>query len=83
MSSPWEGIWRIGFVLFFTTFLAYLLNMYALKKSPTTIGVLTYVQPIIAILYASFTGNDQMDEVKTLATALVCRGLFGNQRVKV
>ena len=35
----------------FTTFLAYLLNMYALREvPPTTIGVLTYVQPIIAIL---------------------------------
>lgn len=84
-ALPWEGIWRIGFVLFFTTFLAYLLNMYALKEvPPTTIGVLTYVQPIIAILYASFTGNDQMDEVKTLATALVFIGVYlVTKRVKV
>ena len=84
-ALPWEGIWRIGFVLFFTTFLAYLLNMYALKEvPPTTIGVLTYVQPIIAILYASFTGNDQMDEVKTLATALVFVGVYlVTKRVKV
>lgn len=77
MTLPWEGIWRIGFVLFFTTFLAYLLNMYALREvPPTTIGVLTYVQPIIAILYASVTGNDQMDEVKSLATLLVFVGVY-------
>lgn len=74
---PWTALWRIGYVLLFTTFLAYLLNMYALREvPPTTIGVLTYVQPIIAILYASFTGNDRMDGVKTLATLLVFLGVY-------
>lgn len=76
-SLPWEAIWRIGFVLLFTTFFAYLLNMYALREvPPTTIGVLTYVQPIIAIVYASFTGNDQLDWVKSLATLLVFTGVY-------
>ena len=76
-TLPFEGLWRIGFVLFFTTFMAYLLNMYALREvPPTTIGVLTYVQPIIAIVYASFTGNDKMDGVKTLATLLVFVGVY-------
>ena len=76
-SLPIDAVWRIGFVLFFTTFLAYLLNMYALREvPPTTIGVLTYVQPIIAIIYASITGNDQMDGVKTLATLLVFVGVY-------
>ena len=74
---PWDAIWRIGFVLIFTTFLAYLLNMYALKEvPPTTIGVLTYVQPIIAIVYATFTGNDQMDLIKSFATLLVFSGVY-------
>ena len=77
VSLPIDAVWRIGFVLFFTTFLAYLLNMYALREvPPTTIGVLTYVQPIIAIIYASITGNDQMDGVKTLATLLVFVGVY-------
>jgi len=77
MELPWEAIWRIGFVLLFTTFLAYLLNMYALREvPPTTIGVLTYVQPIIAIIYATFTGNDQLDGVKFLATILVFTGVY-------
>ena len=46
------------------------------RSAPTTIGVLTYVQPIIAILYATFTGNDAMDAVKTLATVLVFVGVY-------
>ena len=64
--------------------MAYLLNMYALREvPPTTIGVLTYVQPIIAIVYASFTGNDKMDGVKTLATLLVFVGVYlVNQKEK-
>ena len=74
---PWDALWRIGFVLIFTTFLAYLLNMYALREvPPTTIGVLTYVQPIIAIVYATFTGNDQMDVIKSFATLLVFAGVY-------
>lgn len=76
-TMPWEGLWRIGFVVFCTTFLAYLLNMYALKElAPTTISVFTYVQPIIAIFYATLTGNDQMDIVKTLATLMVFMGVY-------
>lgn len=74
---PWDAVWRIGFVLLFTTFFAYLLNMYALREvPPTTIGVLTYVQPIIAIVYATFTGNDKMDWIKSLATLLVFTGVY-------
>lgn len=77
MELPWAAIWRIGYVLLFTTFLAYLLNMYALREvPPTTIGVLTYVQPIIAIIYATFTENDQLDGVKLLATILVFTGVY-------
>jgi drug/metabolite transporter (DMT)-like permease len=51
--------------------------MYALRKvPPTTIGVLTYVQPIIAIVYATFTGKDQMDLIKSFATLLVFAGVY-------
>lgn len=76
-ALPWYALWRIGFVLLGTTFLAYLLNMYALREvPPTTIGIFTYIQPIIAIIYASITGNDQMDVLKTVATLLVFTGVY-------
>lgn len=74
---PWGALWRMGFVVLFTTFFAYLLNMFALKEvPPTTIGVFTYLQPLIAIIYASITGNDQMDGIKTLAAILVFGGVY-------
>jgi drug/metabolite transporter (DMT)-like permease len=77
LHLPWEAVWRMGFVVLFTTFFAYLLNMFALKEvPPTTIGVFTYLQPLIAIIYASITGNDQMDGIKTLAAILVFSGVY-------
>ena len=77
MGLPWEAVWRMGFVVLFTTFFAYLLNLFALKEvPPTTIGVFTYLQPLIAIIYASITGNDQMDGIKTLAAILVFGGVY-------
>jgi len=76
-SLPFDAVWRIGFVLLFTTFLAYLLNMYALREvPPSTIGAFTYLQPIIAIGYATLSGNDQMDGIKLLATTLVFVGVY-------
>ena len=55
-TLPFDAIWRIGFVIVGTTFLTYMLNVYALKTLPaTTIGAFTYLQPIITILYAVIT----------------------------
>lgn len=77
LSLPWEAVWRMGFVVICTTFLAYLFNMYALRTLPATIiGVFTYLQPLIAIIYASLTGNDQMDLVKSIAAILVFVGVY-------
>ena len=69
---PFEAIWRMGFVIVGTTFLTYLLNVYALKTLPaTTIGAFAYLQPLITIAYADFTGNDTLDIVKISACFLV------------
>ena len=71
-TLPFEAIWRIGFVIVGTTFLTYMLNVYALKTLPaTTIGAFTYLQPIITIIYAVITGNDVLDSIKILACILV------------
>ena len=71
-TLPFEAIWRISFVIVGTTFLTYMLNVYALKTLPaTTIGAFTYLQPIITIIYAVITGNDVLDSIKILACILV------------
>ena len=76
-TLPFEAIWRISFVIVGTTFLTYMLNVYALKTLPaTTIGAFTYLQPIITIIYAVITGNDILDSIKILACILVFTGVY-------
>ena len=74
---PFEVIWSMGFVVVGTTFMTYMLNVYALKTlPPTAIGAFTYLQPLITILYAVITGNDILDGVKILACLLVFVGVY-------
>ena len=74
---PFKAIWRMIFVVLGTTFLTYLLNSFALKNiKPTTIGAFVYLQPIIAILYSSITGNDKLDSIKILACILIFSGIY-------
>lgn len=76
-ALPFDAIWRIAFVVIGTTFLTYLLNIYALKEvSASTLGVFVYMQPVIAITYAIFVGVDELNFLKILAAALVFLGVF-------
>jgi len=76
-NLPFDALWRMGYVVLGTTFFAYLLNVFALKTlNASTIGAFTYLQPLIAIFYALFTGNDHLDWVKTMACALVFLGVY-------
>ena len=76
-SLPFEAIWRMAYVVVGTTFFAYLFNVYALRTlSPTTVGAFVYLQPLMGILFATYTGNDQLDLIKGLATALVFTGVY-------
>lgn len=51
--------------------------MFALKElSASTVGVFIYLQPVIAISFAMFTGADQLTLIKSLAIALVFIGVY-------
>ena len=72
-----DVIWRMTFVVVGTTFLTYVLNLFALRTLPaSTIGVFVYLQPIIAIIYAVTTGNDTLDLIKIMACFLVFAGVY-------
>lgn len=74
---PFSAVWRMAFVVVGTTFLTYLLNIYALKElSASTLGVFTYLQPVIAIAFAIISGADQLNFVKVIAGILVFLGVF-------
>ena len=74
---PFAGIWRMAFVVIGTTFLTYLLNVYALRElKASTIGVFMYLQPIIGILYAMIVGSDTLDMIKVTAAAFIFTGVY-------
>lgn len=74
---PTEAILGMSFVVFGTTFLTYLLNVYALKQlSASTISAFVYLQPLIAISYAVSTGADSLTLLKIVAAILVFAGVY-------
>lgn len=77
INLPFDAIWRITFVVLGTTFLTYLLNLFALKKlQASTVGAFAYAQPIIAISFAIITGNDYLSLERGLACSVIILGVF-------
>jgi len=65
------------FVVVGTTFMTYLLNIFALKHlNASTIGVFMYLQPLLGILFAVLVGSDSLNILKVFAAALVFLGVY-------
>ncbi|MFD2517229.1 DMT family transporter [Salinimicrobium flavum] len=76
-SLPSHAIIKMSFVVVGTTFLTYLLNVYALKQlSASTISAFVYLQPLIAIIYAVSMGADSLNLIKVVAAILVFSGVY-------
>lgn len=74
---PTTIFYKIGFVVVFTTFFAYLFNIFALTKlKPTTLSSFIYLQPVLASLYALFTGSDTINTTKIIATLFIFAGVY-------
>lgn len=68
---------EIVFVVVFTSFLAYLLNVYALKRlRASTVGFYIYLQPVLATFIALSVGSDKMDAVKIFAAVFIFVGVY-------
>lgn len=77
VHMPFDGWWKICFVVIGTTFLVYLLNVYALRQLlPSTIGSFIYLQPLIAIIYAVATGYGVLTTSKIIGALLVFFGVY-------
>ncbi len=76
-SFAWEA-WRdIGFIIIGTTFVAYLLNTYALKAlSPSVVSAYIYLQPILTAALALYLGKDQLDVFKVLSALCIFTGVY-------
>ena len=71
-------VWfSIGYVVVFTTFFAYLLNIVAMKwVSPTLASTYIYSQPVIASIVAIIMMQDHLTWLKVISTALVFAGVY-------
>ena len=68
---------KIGFVVICTTFIAYMLNAFALKSlNPSVVSVYIYLQPLLASLIAIALNSDSLSLVKILAAIFIFSAVF-------
>lgn len=69
--------WEFLFVVISTTFLAYLFNIYGLKRlSPSVVSTYIYLQPLLATLIAIWAGKDSLDMIKISAALFIFTGVY-------
>lgn len=74
---PTTIYYKIGFVVFFTTFLAYLINLMAMKQlKPTTLSVFIYLQPLFAASFAIGLGKDELNLIKIISAIFIFIGVY-------
>jgi drug/metabolite transporter (DMT)-like permease len=74
---PMDICWKIGFVVIFSTFLTYLLNLLSMKElKPTTVAVFIYLQPLFATIFAISLGKDELSLVKIGSAILIFVGVY-------
>tara|TARA_B110000438_G_scaffold212201_1_gene204312 strand:- start:521 stop:1417 length:897 start_codon:yes stop_codon:yes gene_type:complete len=71
-------IWgEIAFVVFGTSFLAYMFNIYALKRlRASTVGFYIYLQPVLATVVALMLDSDNLDPIKIIASSIIFIGVY-------
>jgi len=72
------NIWMsVLFVVIATTFIAYLLNIYALKHaSPTIVSYYVYLQPLLATAIALFLSKDELSLIKIVSAIFIFTGVY-------
>lgn len=73
-TSTWLSV---AYVLVCVTFLAYLLNIFALKQvSPATVSIYIYLQPLFASTLSVIFASEQLSLVKIASGALIFLGVY-------
>jgi len=76
-TVPSSAYLKIGFVVVFSTFLTYLLNLLSMKElKPTTVAVFIYLQPLFASIFAIGLGKDELSWVKMGSALLIFVGVY-------
>lgn len=75
-AMTWQYIGELSYLIFFATFIAYLLLPIGQKLiRPTLVSMYTYVQPIIATGISIYIGMDTLTWQKVLAAVMVFGGV--------
>ena len=76
-TIPTGILWKIGFVVVFSTFLTYLLNLVSMRElKPTTVAVFIYLQPLFATIFAVSLGKDELSLIKLFSAILIFTGVY-------
>lgn len=76
-TLPMDIIYKVVFVVIFSTFLTYLLNLISMRElKPTTVAVFIYLQPLFATIFAISLGKDDLSLVKILSAVLIFIGVY-------
>ncbi len=76
-NLPASVLCAMAFVVVATTFLAYLLNMLALKTlSSSVVSMYIYFQPFLATLFAVALGKDEITPLKIVSALLIISGVY-------
>jgi drug/metabolite transporter (DMT)-like permease len=76
-AIPIAILWKIGFVIVFSTFFTYLLNLLSMRElKPTTVAVFIYLQPLFATVFAIGLGKDSLSFVKIISAVLIFLGVW-------
>lgn len=77
IAMPTNIWYSILFVVIGTTFLTYILNLFALTKlKPTTVSAFVYLQPVVATAFALLMKKDMLDVVKIIAVVFIFIGVY-------
>lgn len=73
-SQVWAGL---AFIVVCTTFLAYLLNILALREvHSSVVGAYIYLQPVLATAISISLGKDALDAQKLVSAVLIFAGVY-------
>lgn len=74
---PMDIYLKIGFVVVFSTFGTYMLNLLSMRElKPTTVAVFVYLQPFFATVFAIGLGKDELNLVKIVSAILIFTGVY-------
>jgi drug/metabolite transporter (DMT)-like permease len=74
---PVEALYKIAFIIIAITFIAYLLNTFALRRLPSgTVSMYIYTQPVFATLMSIYLGLGHPQPIHFIAVVLIFAGVF-------